>query len=127
MGESKGYIRSLDEKGSINISEDVAAVIAAAAAADVDGVHSLFFSSGKELTSMVSKKAMAKGVKLTIEGDEVSIDVYIITELGHSVSEVGAEVQKAVATAVESAVGIAVTAVNVNICGVSLKKSPKAK
>jgi len=123
MGESKGYIKSSDEKGSINISEDVVAVIAAAATVDVGGVNGLFFAQGKELTSMVGKKGLSKGVKLLIDGDDVSVDVYIITELGYSVSEVGAEVQKAVMTAVEAAVGVTVTSVNVHICGVSLKKS----
>ena len=123
MGENKGYIRSSDEKGSINISEDVVAVIAAAATVDVSGVHGLFFASGKELTNMVGKKGLSKGVKLVIDGEDVIVDVYILTELGFSVSEVGAEVQKAVISAVEAAVGVTVTAVNVHICGVSLKKS----
>jgi len=123
MGENKGYIRSSDEKGSINISEDVVAVIAAAATVDVSGVHGLFFASGKELTNMVGKKGLSKGVKLVIDGEDVIVDVYILTELGFSVSEVGAEVQSAVISAVEAAVGVTVTAVNVHICGVSLKKS----
>ena len=122
MAESKGYIRSADEKGSINISEDVIAVIAAAAASEVEGVHGLFFSPGKELTNMLGRKSQYRGVKLLIEGDDLAIDVYILAEMGFSVSEVGAEIQKAVMSAVEAAVGIAVKSVNVHICGVSLKK-----
>ena len=122
MGENKGYIKNADDKGSINISEDVVAVIAASAAADIDGVYGLYFSSGKELSNMVGKKGLSKGVKLAVDGDVVTIDVYILVGIGYSVSEVGMEVQKAVASAVESAVGISVTAVNVHICGVSLKK-----
>jgi len=125
MGESKGYIRSSDEKGSINISEDVVAVIAAAAAVDVEGVHGLFFAQGKELTNVVGKKGLSRGVKLLIDGEDISIDIFILTELGHSVSEVGAEVQKAVMSAVEAAVGATVAAVNIHICGVSLKKQSK--
>ena len=123
MGDSKEYIRTSDERGSINISEDVVAVVAASAAVDVEGVHGLFFTSGKELSNMVGKKGMSKGIKLLIDGDNVTIDVFIITKIGHSVSEVGMEVQKTVMCAVEAAVGVAVTAVNVHVCGVSLKKS----
>lgn len=123
MGENKGYIRNADDRGSINISEDVVAVIAASAAVDIEGVNGLFFSSGKELSNMVGKKGLSKGVKLSADGDDVTIDVYILVEIGYSVSDVGAEVQKAVISAVESAVGISVAAVNVHICGVTLKKS----
>ena len=123
MGENKGYIRSTDEKGSINISEDVVAVIAASTVVEVEGVHALFFAPGKDLSNMVGKKGLSKGVKLLIDGDDVVIDVFILTEIGFSVSDVGAEVQKAVMSAVEAAVGVTVKAVNVSICGVSLKKT----
>jgi len=40
--------------------------------------------------------------------------------MGCSVHEVGAQVQSAIITAVEDAVGIKVGMVNVNICGISL-------
>lgn len=123
MGESKGYIKNIDEKGSINISDEVVAVIAAAATMDVDGVYCLFSSYGKELTSMLSKKALSKGVKMHIDGEDIIIDVYIIALVGFSVNEVGANIQRAVMSAVEAAVGVTVGAVNVHICGVSLKKA----
>ena len=122
MGEGKGYIRNTDEKGSINISEEVIAVIAGVAAIDVDGVYGLFVSHGKELTSMIGRKGLAKGIKLQTDEDGVSIDVSVLVEMGYSVSQVGEDIQRGVASAVESAVGVTVSAVNVNICGVSLKK-----
>ena len=123
MAESKGYIKNNDTKGSINISEDVVAVIAASATMEVEGVQGLFYSAGKELVSMVSKKGLSRGVRLHIDGDNVAIDVYILAEIGYPVSDVGADVQKAIISAVEAAVGVTVTAVNVHICGVSLRKN----
>lgn len=39
MGEGKEYISRADEMGNIHISEEVLAVIAAAAAREVDGVQ----------------------------------------------------------------------------------------
>ena len=125
MGESKGYIRSGDEKGSISISEDVVAVIAAAAAIEVEGVHGLFFAYGKEITDMNNKKGLSRGVRLAIDEDDVKIDIYIMAEMGGSVSEVGAEVQRNVMSAVESAVGVTVKSVNVHICGISLRKKKR--
>ena len=123
MGESKSYIRNSDEKGSINISEDVVAVIAATATMEVSGVHSMFASYGKEISNVIGKKAMSKSVKLQMDGDDVTVEVHIIAMIGHSVNEVGADIQRAVISAVEAAVGVTVSAVNVHICGVSLKKT----
>jgi len=123
MGESKGYIKSMDERGSVNISDEVLAIIAATAAMEVAGVHCLFSSYGKELASVLGKKALAKGIKMHIDGENIIIDVFLIASVGYPVNEVGADVQKAVIAAVEAAVGVTVNAVNVHICGVSLKKT----
>ncbi|MDR0491125.1 MAG: Asp23/Gls24 family envelope stress response protein [Oscillospiraceae bacterium] len=121
MGESKGFIRSSDERGSVNISEEVIAIISAVAAVDVEGVRGLFASPGKELTKIIGRKALSRGVKLCIEDDNVTIDVHVIAEMGLPVNEIGAQVQRAVISAVESTAGINVAAVNVHICGIALK------
>ena len=123
MAESKGYIRSSDERGSINICQNVVAVIAAAAAVDIDGVHGLYQSPGRELTTVSGKKGISRGVRITIEGDDIAVDVSFIANMGYSVSEVAAAVQKSVKSAIEEAVGAKVSAVNIHVCGVSLKKA----
>ena len=120
MAENKGYIINADDKGSVNISDEVVAIIAAVAATEVEGVHGLFISHGKEVTRVQGKRGLSKGIKVFIEGNEVSIDVNVMTDMGCSVHEVGAQVQSAIITAVEDAVGIKVGMVNVNICGISL-------
>jgi len=123
MAENKGYIKTTDEKGSINICQNVVAVIAASAAVDIDGVHGLYQSPGRELTAVSGKKGISKGVKVTFDGENIAIDISVITEIGYSVSEIGALVQKAVISAIEEAVGAKVSTVNIHICGVSLKKA----
>ena len=125
MGDYKGYITTTDERGSVNISEEVISVIAASSAIEVEGVHGLFISHSKELTSVSGAKGLSKGVRLDIDGGKIMIDVQIIAEMGFPVNEIGAEVQKAVMSAVEAAVGVAVSEVNVNVCGVARKKNPK--
>jgi len=127
MAESKGYIRSTDEKGSVNICQNVVAVIAASAVVENDGVYGLYQSPGRELTTVSGKKGISKGIRVNIDGENVSVDVYFIANLGHSVNEVGEAVQNAVKTAIEEAVGVTVTAVNIHICGVSLKKAKPAQ
>ena len=127
MAESKGYIKNSDEKGSINICQTVVAVIAASAVVDIEGVYGLYQSPGRELTTVSGKKGISRGIKINIDGDNVSVEVYFIAKLGYAVNEVGAAVQNAVKSAIEEAVGAKVAAVNVHICGVSLKKAkPKA-
>jgi len=123
MAESKGYIRNVDEKGSINICQNVVAVIAAAAAVENEGVYGLYQSPGRELTTVSGKKGISKGVRVNIDGDKITIDVYFIANIGFSVNEVGETVQKKVKAAIEEAVGATVSAVNIHICGVSLKKA----
>jgi len=124
MAEIKGYIKNSDEKGSINICQNVVAVIAAAAAVDNDGVHGLYQSPGRELTTVSSKKGISKGVKISLDDDSnITVDVSLIANMGFPVNEVGEAVQKAVKNAIEEAVGATVNAVNVSICGVSLKKA----
>jgi len=124
MGEQKNYIRNSDEKGSVNISEDVVAIIAANAVAEVEGVNGFYYSQGKEITNMIGKRNMPKGIKLAIADDgTVSFDIFIVVEMGYSVNEIGEKIQKAVISSVEDAVGAKVSEVNVHISGVALKKS----
>jgi uncharacterized alkaline shock family protein YloU len=122
MAENKSYVINSDEKGSINISEDVVAVIAAAAAAEVEGVYKPFVSHNKDLANMLGRKPLSRSVKLSIDGDDVTVDINITVEIGYPVNEVGLQVQKAVLSAIEDAAGIKVGAVNVNIGGIALHK-----
>ena len=126
MAEQKSYIRTTDENGSINISEDVIAAIAAAAATEVKGVYGLYYSPSKELRQTISRKEVSKSVKLIIDGNDIFVNVYILLSKNHAANEVGVEVQKAIITAVEDAIGIIVKEVNVHICGVVLKSKPQS-
>ena len=124
MGDNKkGYFKKSDEKGSINISEEVITVIAATAAVEVDGVHGLFVSHGREITHVNGRKGLHKGVRLSNDNNKLNIDVYIVAKMGFPVNELGARVQKAVVSSVEAAAGINVNEINVHICGVALKKA----
>lgn len=122
MGDNKEYITYPDERGSINISEDVVAVIAGSAVMEVDGVAGLFSAHGMDIAELLGKKSLARGVKIRMEDKQITADIFIMAAMGAAVNEVGAAVQKAVSTAIESTTGLTVSAVNVHICGISLKK-----
>ena len=118
MGENKDYITHPDEKGSINISEEVISVIAATAALETEGVAAL--SGGLDISELLGKKNLSKGVRIAVEGESVKVDLWMTVKLGVSVNNVGKSVQEAVASGIESMTGFKVTEVNVHIIGVNL-------
>lgn len=119
MAETKQYITQNQENGTVMISEDVIATIVTHAVVDVDGVVGLDIKPGADIAELIGKKNWGKGVKITIsEDDELSIDCNITVAYGHSVVDVAKAAQDAINSAVESMTGAAISAVNVNVCGI---------
>ena len=125
MGENKDYLSAIREKGSVHISEEVIASIAALAATEVEGVCGLSANLGSDIAEMLGKKNLGRGVKITIHGDTVSVDCYVVALFGYSVIDIAKNVQERVTTAVESMTGAKVSGVNVDICGITLPKESK--
>jgi uncharacterized alkaline shock family protein YloU len=121
MGENKDYITYTDEKGSVNISEEVVAIIAGGAALEVEGVAGLYSTPGRDLAELLGKKNLSRGVRIQMENEAIHAEIYIMVSLGTTISEIGAHVQNAVATAIESTTGMTVSGVNVHICGIAMK------
>ena len=105
MGENKDYITYEQELGSINISDEVLAIIAGGAAMDVDGVAGLYSTPGRDIAELLGKKNLSRGVKIHVEDKAITIDVYVMVAFGVAVNEIGEAVQKSVATAIESTTG----------------------
>lgn len=125
MSENKEYVSQTLENGSIHISEEVIASIAALAAQDVDGVNGFGSSSSNDLGKL-KKKSVSKDIRVEIsENDEISIDCYINVLYGYSVVEVAKAVQEAVSGTVASTTGRTVRDVNVSIGGISLPREAK--
>ncbi len=121
MSDNREYIVHPGESGSINISEDVVASIAASAAKETEGVASLTSSVGKEISELLGKKSVPRGVKISFEDEAVTADVCITVDYGTPMEGVGKAVQKNVAAAIEGMTGFTVAAVNVHICGIALQ------
>ncbi len=120
MAENKQYITQLQETGSVMISQEVVATIAAQSIADVEGVNTIGNKPGVDMTDMIAKKSWGKGLKITIgQEDELYIDCSIIVNYGQSVVAVAKAVQSAITASVSSMVGICVASVNVNVCGIA--------
>ena len=124
MSEMKEYISRADELGNIHISEDVLAVIAAAAALEVEGVHGLAANLGSDLAELLGgKKHLAKGIRIQVADQAVSVDISIVVKYGYLIPDVAKAVQDAVCSSMESMSSLTVTAVNVNVSGISLESA----
>lgn len=123
MGENKDYLSTVQENGSVHISEEVIATIAAMAATEVEGVSGLNGNLGSNIAEMLGRKSLGKGIRLSLAGDVISIDCFVVATYGYSVVEIAKNVQERVSTAVESMTGRPVQCVNVDICGITLPKA----
>lgn len=122
MAEGKEYISREEELGSVNISEEVLAAIAGAAAIEVEGVSGLGNGLGNDLSVVVGRKLLSRGVRLSVEEDNVSVDVSVMVKYGYVVPDVAKAVQEAVVSAVENTSGLHVQSVNVTVAGVNFQK-----
>jgi len=109
--------------GSIRIADEVVATVAGLAAVDVEGVAAMSGGWGTDLVEKLGRKNFGKGIKVEVSDYETKIDIYLIIEYGYPIPSVAETVQKEVKMAVESMTGLKVSAVNVNILGVSIKKA----
>ena len=125
MAENKEYISRADEMGTIHISEEVLAVIAAAATLEVEGVGSLAANLGNDIAELLGRKNMAKGIRISVNGEAVTVEISLLIKYGFTLMEVAQKVQEAVISAVEATSGLAVEAVNVQVCGVTFEKETK--
>ena len=119
MSDSKEYVSRSDELGNIHISEEVLAAISAAAALEVDGVSSLAANLGSDIAELLGKKNLAKGVRVRMEDDKVVVELSVLMTYGHTIPEMCRAVQEGVKNAVETMTGLEVSAVNVNVGGIT--------
>lgn len=117
MAEGREYISRPGELGDINISEEVLAMIAAAAALEVEGVSALSSGVGGDMAA-ANKKGLAKAIHLSVEEDQVTVEIALLVAYGYAVPTVARAVQDAIISAVENTSGLHVACVNVSVTGV---------
>lgn len=126
MADSKEYWTSDSDQGSVRISEDVIASIAAIAASETEGVGNLYSGIGTNVAEFLGKKSLAKGVKVVFHGDLVEVEVSLLAEYGYNICEVSKKVQSAVRSSIQSMTGMRTSAVNINVGGVSFETALSA-
>ena len=119
----KNEISTVTEQGSINYASDVIAVIAGLAASEIAGVAGM---SGSSITEFLGRKNLTKGVKVTVDGENVALDLSISVLYGNQIHKVAANVQENVTKAITNMTGLNVTGVNVSVTSIQFEKEAPA-
>ncbi len=113
---------------NLNISEDVIGIIAGLAASEVEGIAGMTLGFVDGINQILGgNKKYSKGVKITLDGKKVTIDLFVNVTYGVRIPDIAWAAQNAVKSAVENMTGLEVVAVNINVQGITFDKKETAK
>lgn len=116
-------IQDNNKYGEVQIADEVVATIAGLAATEVDGVAAMAGNITNELVGKLGMKNLAKGVKVEVTPENVTVDVALALRYGYSIPKTSKAVQEKVKVAIENMTGLNVSEVNVRIAGVSTENT----
>ena len=124
MAEDTNIVLKASEPtlGKIEVAPQVLEIVAGIAASDVDGVARMRGSIANSVNELFGKKERGKGVKLSVTGDTLNVDVYAYLNYGVSVPRVALAIQEQVKQQLLFMTDLRVSEVNVHIQGVILAK-----
>ncbi|HBY58035.1 MAG TPA: Asp23/Gls24 family envelope stress response protein [Candidatus Atribacteria bacterium] len=125
MSDKQVTKKDMSELGSITVSKEVVAIIAALETIKVKGVVGI--SSGHRAGSVevLPKKDLVKGIEVWMKPEEVALTIPIVTDYEIGIFKVAQEVQKRAKQSIETITGLKVLKVNVNVQGVKFKEEEK--
>ena len=92
--------------GTVQIADEVVAIIAGLAATEVDGVASMAGNITNELVSKLGMKNLSKGVKVDVLDGVVCVDLALNLKYGYEIPATCKNVQEKVKTAIENMTGL---------------------
>ncbi|RKD27877.1 Uncharacterized conserved protein YloU, alkaline shock protein (Asp23) family [Caminicella sporogenes DSM 14501] len=108
--------------GQVKISDEVVGTIAGLAAAEVEGIYSMSGGLAGNISDLLGRKSLSKGVKVEVGEEEAAIDLYVIVDYGVKIPDVAWKVQEKVKNAIETMTGLRVVEVNIHVQGVNVPK-----
>ena len=119
--DKKNLVLKEDESiGTVQIADDVVAMIASLATTEVDGVSAMAGNITNELVGKLGMKNLSKGVKVDVTEEHVSVDLSLNIRYGYNIPAVSEQVQDKVSAAIENMTGLTVLDVNIKIAGVNM-------
>jgi len=122
MGEEEKKYSS----GNVRISEDVIVSIISLEIQEIDGA-SISPASAKDITDLLSKKGVKRGVRVNMDGDTVSADIGIDVDYGVNIPQLALHIQQKVKNAIESMTNLNVGMLNISVVNVEEKKEKKGE
>ena len=110
-----------ENSGTVQIANDVVAMVAAIAAMEIDGVSAMAGNITNELMSKVGVKKLTKGVRVEVIGKKVVVDVAVTMKYGYNIPATCQKVQQKVKNAIENMTGLTVEYVNVRIVTIQMQ------
>ena len=122
--EKKVYTIQLEDNlGKVVVADEVVGVIAGLAAIEVEGVASMAGDITKDLISKLGRKTLAKGVKVDILEDVVTVSMSLNLKYGYNVMKICKKVQEKAKVAIENMTGLTVADINVRVAGIEVEES----
>lgn len=105
--------------GSINYSEEVLANIAGVSTMECYGVVGMASRRATDgLVELLKRENLSKGVKVSSENDELTVELFIIVEYGTKISVIANNIIQKVKYTLENLTGLNVKKIIVNVQGV---------
>jgi uncharacterized alkaline shock family protein YloU len=112
------------DMGKLVLSEEAIATIAGAAATECYGVVGM---AGRKMTDglseLLGRENLSRGVSVSIDGDEVYIELFVVLGYGIKISEVARMIVDKVRYTVEKFTGLRVKKVTVNVESIRLQEN----
>ena len=105
------------DNGQITYANEVISTIVSVATTEVDGISAIAGSNG-----LLGTGKMSRGVRVDMDGEDVSVDVSVTVDYGMPIQKVGRSAQENVRKSIESMTGLHVEKVDLHVVGVSFEK-----
>ena len=121
--DSKIILSSEDQSlGTIEVAPRVVEIIAGVAASEIDGVSKMYGSLANSFGELLGRSDQRRGVKLTSQNDNLTIDIDIYIDYGVSVPKLATKIQDRVKQQVTLMTDLNVSEVNIHVKGIVQKK-----
>ena len=112
-------IKVKSDLGYIEYADDVLASLAGTATMECYGVVGMASKRTTDgLWELLKRENLSKGIKISANGEEMVVDVFIIVEYGTKISVIANNIIQKIKYNIENLTGLKVSSITVNVQGV---------